>query len=63
MFCSKIVTLFLKNLSKFLSFFILTRKIFDYNEISFLFYVAMSIGFEVKSALKISTLAAKIIIL
>ena len=48
----------------FFSFFKLTaRKIFDYKEIFFLFYVAKSISFEVISVLKISTFSAKLIIL
>ena len=39
---------FKKNISKFLSFSKFTkRKIFDYKEIFFSFYVAKSIGFEV----------------
>ena len=40
-----------------------TRKIFDHKEIFFLFYVAKSISFEVICVLKISTFAAKLIIL
>ena len=53
-----------KKISKFISSFKLTtRKIFDYKEIFFLFYVAKSISFEVISVLKISTFAAALIIL
>ena len=63
MACSKLV----KNLKKnkwFFSFFKLTkRKVFDYKDIFFLFYVAKSISFEVISVSKISTFAAKLIIL
>ena len=49
MACSKLVNL--ENKFKyFLSFFKLTkRKIFDYKEIFFLFYVTKSISFKVKS--------------
>ena len=49
----------LKNLSKFFGFLKLTaKKIYEYKEIFFLVYVAMSISFEVISFLKISTFAA-----
>ena len=41
--------IFLKNKSKFFSFLkLITRKIFDHKEISFLFYVSKSISFEVR---------------
>ena len=44
---------FKKKISNLLSSFKLTtRKIFDYKETFFLFYVAKSIGFEVISVLK-----------
>ena len=53
-----------KYLEKKISFVKLNiRKIFDYKEIFFLFYFAKSISFEVISVLKISTFAAKLIIL
>ena len=61
MACSKLFNIF-KNKSYFFTFIKLTtRKIFDYKEIIFLFYVAKSISFEVKSVLKISTFAAKLV--
>ena len=57
MACSKLVKLFPP-------FFILnTRKICDYKEIFFLFYIAKSISFEDISVLKIRTFAAKLVIL
>ena len=64
MACSLLVRNLKKNLGKLFSFFKLsTRKIFDYKEIFFLFYVAKSISFEVIGILKISTFAAALIIL
>ena len=64
MACSKVVKKKLKNFSySFFFFKLTTRKIFDYKEIFFLFYVAKSISFEVMSVLKIRTFAAKLIIL
>ena len=55
---------FFKNLKWFyLLFKIATGKTFHYKEIFFLFYVAKLISFEVISVLKISTFAAKLIIL
>ena len=48
-----LVVKILKKKGKFFSFFKLTtKKIFDYKEIFFLFYVAKSISFEVISILK-----------
>ena len=64
MACSKLFRNLKKILIKFFSFFKpTTKKIFDYKEIFFLFYVAKSISFEVISVLKMSTFAAKLIIL
>ena len=60
MACSKLF-FFLKEFKLF--FKLTTKKIFDYKEICFLFYVAKSISFEVISVLKICTFAAKLIIL
>ena len=63
MTCSKLVKKF-KHLGEFFFFFKLSKKkIFDYKAIFFLFYVSKSISFEVIRALKISTFAAKLIIL
>ena len=64
MACSKLDKKFEINLSELFSFFkLIARKIFDYKEMFFLFYGAKSISFEVISVLKISTFAAKLIIL
>ena len=64
MACSQLVRNLKKKLSKvFSSFKLTTRKIFDYKEKFFLYYVAKSISFEVISILKISTFAAALIIL
>ena len=61
MACSKLIFCFLKNLSCFFFFFKLTtRKIFDYKEIFFLFYVAkLMISFEVIQSAKILLLQPK----
>ena len=64
MACSKLFKILKKNLVNFFSFYKLTtRKIFNWEEIFYLFYVAKSIGVEVISILKICTFAAKMIIL
>ena len=61
MACSSLFRIFLKSLSKFFPFSNLsTRKIFDYKEIFFLFYVAKSISFEVISVLKIKHFCGRI---
>ena len=52
-----------KESNSFSSFKLTTRKIFDYKEIFFLFFVAKSISFEVICVLKISTFAAALIII
>ena len=60
---SKLVKIFLKFQVNYFSFLKLTtRKIFDHEEIFFLFYVSKSISFIVISVLKSSTFAAKLII-
>ena len=60
--CFNLVENFKKCMVIFFFFKLTTRKIFDYKEVFFLFYVAKSISFEVISVLKIGPFAAKLTI-